>query len=290
MKRNTRQLYETIMKNISYEIKNILNEEFDIKTNKRLGDYANRKAKHLMMDYRNTGYQDEDILKHLQFLSRMSKKLADKANKQIVEQVQGKLKEVINKWKNGVKIDDDIIFTPIFEIEEVQDDDEETVKLYLNVYTIEPEHILFNIYNPDDVYKEMRKKAAQIRKTPGLSKREKDSKIRKMEFETEINMYEDERYEKFLDIRHAFNRIERKLQNDLENLYLTWNYRGISKRNEQYKGYACRSYSLPDKYVSDKELENTFNDIFSDYLEEDPNKIKTRKEWNGSVIKRSRII
>ena len=285
MKRNNKQLYESIMKSVSKEIKRILNEEFDIDTYNRLNRHALRNMDELNYEFRQSDYQDEKILKRLQFLSRMSKKFSEQINKKTLEQVQGKLKDIINKWKNGVKINKDIEYTPIFELVSFNNEnDPDDFNIYLNIYV--PDFSEYNTFSKQkEKLKDFYKKIQDI-KAEDISSEEKHKKLKKI-----YNLYNETLYsgdEELYRLDMIFRKIEKKedeLMQDLKSVYLTLYEPPKIMKTGKYKGLEQQIYTVPARWIIG-DLQPKINKLYYDYLDEEPSSITSVK--NRGIIKRRR--
>lgn len=283
MKRNNRQLYESIMKSVSKEIKRVLNEEFDINTYNRLNRYTLGNMDKLNYEFRQSDYQDEKILKRLQFLSRMSKKFSEQINKKTLEQVKGKLKDIINKWKKGVKINKDIEYTPIFElVSSDNENDPDVFNIYLNVYIpdfSEYDTLPKRIEREKDFYK----KAKEI-KAEDISSKEMFKKLHNLY--DEIFYSEDDELYKLDKIFGKIRKKEDELMQDLKSVYLTLYERPKIMKTGKYKGLEQWIYTVPIKWTIE-DLQPKINKLYYDYLDEEPSSITSIK--NKGIIKRREL-
>lgn len=141
MKSNKKALYEKILRNVSKEVKRILNEDISSQGYGRLSQHANYKMDRLEREFADSGYKDPDKLKHLRFLAKMKKKLADKGNAKFIQEASEKLEKVVNKWKKGIKIFDNDTIIPIFVMQSPTGEDlnykdkrNKGIAVYINIF------------------------------------------------------------------------------------------------------------------------------------------------------------
>lgn len=123
---NKKRLYENIMRNVSREVKRALNnhsllEMVDQSLLAKAAKMSDDEIKQLKQEFDESNFEDQEVLRKLQRRRRQTiafNRRIEELNDEAVEETTGKLKEIIEKWRDPIDLGNGVTINIGFEVEE----------------------------------------------------------------------------------------------------------------------------------------------------------------------------